>query len=37
MLKVQRATVTVPSLASLPIRSAPIGRPVEAADYVSAR
>jgi hypothetical protein len=37
MLKVQRATVTVPSLASLPIRSALFGRPVEVADYVSAR
>jgi hypothetical protein len=37
MLKVQRATVTGPSLASLPIRSALFGRPVETADYVSAR
>jgi hypothetical protein len=37
MLKVQRATVTVPSLASLPIRSALLGRPAEDADYVSAR
>jgi len=37
MLKVQQATVTGPSLASLPIRSALFGCPAEVADDALAR